>query len=49
MFQPTTLKQNATNYQNNKNLKCQLKTTLPLMMTKSIVENAWAEDMGQFL
>ena len=27
----------------------QLKTTLPLMTTKSMVESAWAGDMGQFL
>ena len=30
-------------------LKSQLKTTQPLMTTKSMVESAWAEDMGQFL
>ncbi len=33
----------------NKNSNCQLKTTLPLITTKSMVESAWAEDMGQFL
>ena len=26
-----------------------LQTTLPLMTTKSMVESAWAEDMGHFL
>ena len=41
-----TSKQNATNYQNSKNSNCQLKTTQPLMTTKSMVESAWAEGMG---
>ena len=30
-------------------VKSQLKTTLFLMMTKSMIESDWAEDMGQFL
>ena len=48
-FQPTNSKQNATNNHNNKNSNCQLKTTLLLMMTKSMVESALAENMEQFL
>ena len=49
-FQPTTSKQNATNNnENNKNSHSQLKTTLLLMMTKSMVESAWGENKGQFL
>ena len=30
-------------------LNSQLKTTLPMMITKSMIESAWAEDTGQFL
>ena len=41
--------QNATNNQNSKNSNCQRKTTLLLMMTKSMVETDWVEDIGQFL
>ena len=48
-FQLVTSKQNATNNKNSKNSNSQIKTTLPLVMTKSMVESAWAEDMGQFL
>ena len=51
-FQPTTSKKKKKKkkkkFQIMKTVKTQRKTTLPLMTTKSIVERAWAEDMGQF-
>ena len=50
MLQPTTWKKTLLCYNNNsKNLNNKLKTTLPLMKTKSMVESAWAENMGQSL
>ena len=42
MFQQTTSKQII---QNNK--KSTVNTTLPLTTTKSIIKNAWVEDMGK--
>ena len=48
-FQTTTSKQNVTDNQNSKNSNNQPKTTLPLMMAKSMIESARAEDMGKIL
>ena len=45
MFLPINSKQKPSNNYINKKSNSQLKTTLPLMTTKNLVESAWAEDM----
>ena len=46
MFQPTTSEQNDAN---DIKLKLSTQTTRPMMTTKSMIETAWVENMGQIL